>query len=155
MNKKQIKKEFFLKFFTKYFLYGYLCLGGIVFFAVTTLFIMKKFLFPTNLLGLVSFLILIPIFAQFVRITISTNHKYRYYKITKYRLETRGFKENYFIVEMYEPCFRLIIKDLLYSYGFSQEYKTLMEKCKTKDLRVEKAKERLLAKIKEKHQNAN
>ena len=74
---------------------------------------MKNLLFPMNLFGLLSFLILIPIFVQFVRIIISTKQKYRYYKITKYRLENREFKEEFFIVEMYEPCFRLIVKDLV------------------------------------------
>lgn len=94
---------------------------------------MKNMLFPMNLFGLLSFLILIPIFVQFVRIIISTKQKYRYYKITKYRLENREFKEEFFIVEMYEPCFRLIVKDL----------------------RVEKAKERLLAKVKKEHEKGN
>ena len=56
---------------------------------------MKNLLFPMNLFGLLSFLILIPIFVQFVRIIISTKQKYRYYKITKYRLENREFKEEF------------------------------------------------------------
>ena len=116
---------------------------------------MKNLLFPMNLFGLLSFLILIPIFVQFVRIVISTKQKYRYYKITKCRLENREFKEEFFIVEMYEPCFRLIVKDLLYSYGFAEEYKQLKAKCKEKDLRVEKAKERLLAKVKKEHEKCN
>ena len=76
-------------------------------------------------------------------------------QFTKYRLENREFKEEFFIVEMYEPCFRLIVKDLLYSYGFAEEYKKLKAKCKEKDLRVEKAKERLLAKVKKEHEKGN
>lgn len=150
-----VKLHFLIKFLTKYFFYGYLCFFGIIIFSLITYFVMKNLLFPMNLFGLLSFLILILIFVQFVRIIISTKQKYRYYKITKYRLENREFKEEFFIVEMYEPCFRLIVKDLLYSYGFAEEYKKLKAKCKEKDLRVEKAKERLLAKVKKEHEKGN
>ena len=54
---------------------------------------------------------------------------------------------------MYDPCFRLIIRDLLYSHGYSEEYKDLRKKCKQKDIRVEKTKELLLAKVKKQHQS--
>jgi hypothetical protein len=83
---------------------------------------------------------------------ISTEHKYRYYKISLYRLKTRGYKDFYFEIEMYEPCFRLIIKDLLFSHGFSEEYKLLRAKCKQKDIRVDRTKEVLLAKVKKQHE---
>lgn len=52
---------------------------------------------------------------------------------------------------MHEPCFRLIIKDLLKSYGYQKEYNELREKCRGKNLRVERAKEKLLAKVIKEH----
>ncbi len=48
---------------------------------------------------------------------------------------------------MHEPCFRLIIKDLLKSNGHSREYYRLRDKTRGKNLKVERAKERLLAKV--------
>ena len=92
-----VKLHFLIKFLTKYFFYGYLCFFGIIIFSLITYLVMKNLLFPMNLFGLLSFLILIPIFVQFVRIIISTKQKYRYYKITKYRLENREFKEEFFL----------------------------------------------------------
>ena len=52
---------------------------------------------------------------------------------------------------MHEPCFRLIIKDLLKSNGYEKEYYRLKEKCRGKNLRVERAKEKLLEKVIKKH----
>lgn len=90
---------------------------------------------------------MIPLVGQFFRIEFSTKYKYRYYKISKYRLKTRGYKDNYFECEMHEPCFRLIIKDLLKSNGYKKEYLELRKKCRGKNLRFERAKEKLLAKV--------
>ena len=69
-----------------------------------------------------------------------------------YRLRTRGYKDEYFECEMHEPCFRLIIKDLLKSNGYSKEYYELRNKCRGKNLRIERAKENLLAKVIKEHE---
>ena len=53
---------------------------------------------------------------------------------------------------MHEPCFRLIIKDLLKSNGYSKEYYKLRDKTRDKNLRVERARERLLAKVMKEHE---
>lgn len=151
MNERKIMLSFIYKFLTKYFLYGYLCFIGICISSFLTILLLKNFSFPINLLGLVSFVVFILLFVQFARIVISTEHKYRYYKISLYRLKTRGYKDVYFEIEMYEPCFRLIIKDLLFSHGFSEEYRLLRAKCKQKDIRVDRTKEVLLAKVKKQH----
>jgi hypothetical protein len=56
---------------------------------------------------------------------------------------------------MHEPCFLLIIKDLLKSNGYSREYYRLRDKTRGKNLKLERAKERLLAKvIKERYEKA-
>ena len=152
MKDISLQLKFVFKFLTKYFLYGYLCLLGTAFFSFLTILLLKKFIFPVNLLALIFFVALLLFFLQFVRILFSTEHKYRYYKITLYRLKTRGYKDSYFEIEMYEPCFRLIIKDLLYSHGYSEEYKGLKVKCKQRDIRVDRTKELLLAKVKKRYQ---
>lgn len=145
------KSEFTFKLLTKYFLYGYLCLIGIIVLLTLSFFIYKKITFPKNLVSVIFIVFSLPLFAQFLRIAISTNHKYRYYKISKYRLKTRGYKDAYFECEMHEPCFRLIIKDLLKSHGYEKEYNELKAKCRGKNLRVERTKERLLEKVMKEH----
>ena len=151
MQKEKERKEFIFKLLTKYFLYGYLCLLGIIVLLAISFFFYKKLNFPLKLLSLFFLLCSIPVFGQFLRIAFSTNHKFRYFKISKYRLRTRGYKDAYFECEMHEPCFRLIIKDLLKSYGYQKEYNALREKCRGKNLRVERAKEKLLAKVMKEH----
>lgn len=145
------KREFIIKLITKYFLYGYLCLLGIIVLLAVSYIIYKRIVFPKNLLSIFFVLFSLPLAGQLLRIIFSTKHKYRYYKINKYRLRTRGYKDEYFECEMHEPCFRLIIEDLLKSFGYIQEYYELKEKCRGKNLRVERAKERLLAKVIKEH----
>ena len=145
------KKEFILKMSTKYFLYGYVCLFGIIILFITSCFFFKTFDFPTNLISIFFILGSLPVIGQFCRIVFSSKHKYRYYKISKYRLITRGYKDSYFECEMHEPCFRLIIKDLLITYGYKAQYIELRDKCRGKNLRVERAKEQLLAKVMKEH----
>ncbi len=147
MQKETERKEFILRLITKYFFYGYLCLLGIVILLVFSYFFYKKFNSQLKLVSIIFLLCSIPLLGQFFRIVFSTNHKFRYFKISKYRLRTRGYKDSYFECEMHEPCFRLIIKDLLKTYGFQKEYYELREKCRGKNLRVERAKEKLLAKV--------
>lgn len=139
--------QFTLKLLKNYFLYGYLCLLGVLALAAAFFFTYNYFPFPKNLLSILFVLCALPLVGQFLRIVFSTNHKYRYYKISLYRLKTRGYKDSYFECEMHEPCFRLIIKDLLKSNGYSKEYYELREKCRGRNLRVERAKEKLLAKV--------
>ena len=107
----------------------------------------KKLHFPTNLVSIAFIVCCIPVLFQFGSILFSTSYKFRYYKISLYRLKTRGYKDSYFECEMHEPCFRLIIKDILKSYGYKREYEKLKEKCRGKNIRVERAKERLLERV--------
>lgn len=152
---QKITKNFILKFFTKYFLYGYLCLAGVLIISLLLSILLKSICFPKNLIFL---FLVIPIFlllAQFFRILFTTNYKYKYYKISLYRLKTRGFKDEYFECEMHEPCFKLIIKDILISNGYKKEFEKLNDKCKGRNLRVEKAKEKLLAEVKLKYEQSS
>ena len=145
------KIRFFLKFITKYFIFGYLCLAGIILLIICGYSVYRFLPFPYNLIAIILFIGALPVTAQFLRITFTTHYKYRYYKISLYRLRTRGYKDQYFECEMHEPCFHLIIKDLLISNGYAKEYYNLKNKCKGKNIRVERAKENLLAKVKRQH----
>lgn len=151
MNGKNVSKAFAFKLITKYFFYGYLCLIGIFVLAAGAYLSCKNLEFPVTLLSVLFLLCAIPLAAQFLKITFSTRYKYRYYKISLYRLKTRGYKDSYFECEMHEPCFRLIISDILKSNGYRSEYYELCKKCHGRNFRVERAKERLLKKVMKEH----
>ena len=152
MRIKKEKCQFVLKLITNYFLYGYLCFFGVLILGFAGYHIYRLFAFPKNLFSISFIVCSLPVLGQFLRIVFSTHHKYRYYKLSCYRLKTRRYKDEYFECEMHEPCFRLIIKDLLKSNGYSKEYYKLRDKTRGKNLRVERARERLLAKVMKEHE---
>lgn len=152
MRIKKEKCQFVLKLITNYFLYGYLCFFGVLILGFAGYHIYRLFAFPKNLFSISFIVCSLPVLGQFLRIVFSTHHKYRYYKLSCYRLKTRRYKDEYFECEMHEPCFRLIIKDLLKSNGYSKEYYKLRDKTRDKNLRVERARERLLAKVMKEHE---
>ena len=152
MRIKKEKCQFVLKLITNYFLYGYLYFFGVLILGFADYHIYRLFAFPKNLFSISFIVCSLPVLGQFLRIVFSTHHKYRYYKLSCYRLKTRRYKDEYFECEMHEPCFRLIIKDLLKSNGYSKEYYKLRDKTRGKNLRVERARERLLAKVMKEHE---
>lgn len=147
-----IKREFISKFFTYFFLYGYICLFFGITLSLLSVYLFYKLRHPFHFVSVIIILITLPIWGQFLRIVGSTKDKYRYYKLSKYRLESRTYKDEYFECEMHELCFRLIIRDILFSYGYKKEYFCLVEKCRGKNLKIERAKEKLLEKVKIKNQ---
>lgn len=149
MTKNKI--QFLLKLISKYFIYGYLCLIGIALILILTLYLYKSYEYPLKIMSFIILPFSLPLFAQFLRILISTNYKYRYYMISIYRLHTHGFKSEYFEAEMHEPCFKIIIKDILCSNGYYKEFILLQEKCKGRNIRVENAKIKLLKKVERMH----
>ena len=151
MNERKIRIQFFKKLLTYYFVFGYICALGIVLLIFASVFTYRNFAFPQKFVALFFALCSLPVIGQFLRIVFSTKYKYRYYRLSMYRLSTRGYKDSYFECEMHEPCFRLIIKDMLISNGYSNEYALLRDKCHGRNLRVERAKENLLAKVKYEH----
>lgn len=151
-NKQKI--TFCINYVIKYFLYGYLCITGIIFLMFVTVHIYKNFPFPFNYSAFLLMLFAFPLAGQLGRIIYSTKHKYRYYKISLYRLKTRGFKDEYFKCEMHEPCFRLIIRDLLYKNGYKTEYLALKQNCKGHNFKVEQAEKILLKKVQQKYEKA-
>ena len=139
--------KFIWYFITVFFLYGYICLGG----AILSLITLIKLLSVINgLIKYVSFVLLLPMgyaFFRFILILSSTKYKWRFYRLSYYRLKTRGFSEKYFKYEMYEPCMRLIIKNLLNEFGFQSQYVEMKDKYIKVNYRVEDAKNRLLESV--------
>lgn len=136
--------KFIAKYIFKFFLYGYLFALGAL--AMGFLFTV---LFSTTygIVHYLQFLWFVPIAYCLVRLGIilsTTNYKWRLYRIAHYRLKTRGYSENYFKYEIFEPCTRLIVKDILYEYSLKNEYKMLKKKYLHVNQRIEDEKARLL-----------
>jgi glucan phosphoethanolaminetransferase (alkaline phosphatase superfamily) len=146
-NDKRLLPQFIWEYVTYYFLYGYLCL------AVTTVLIFFLIFLLKAIPGWIkysSLFLLVPIgyaFIRFVLILASTHYKWRFYRITNYRLQTRGFNEAHFKYEMYEPCMRLVTRRTLYKYGYQDKYKEMLGKYIKVNQRVEDAKNRLLESV--------
>ena len=147
-NKKSILLgKFIFKYLSIFFLYGYLFLSGTMIFG----FLFYKFFYTTQgFIRYFQFLWLFPggyCFVRFLIILSTTNYKWRYYRISHYRLYTRGYSENYFKYEIYEPCTRLIVKDVLLEFDFKDEYKLLKNKYLHVNQRIEDEKDRLLTQV--------
>lgn len=158
MMDRKNKFMFITRLLTIYLIYGYVCLIASVLLLFCIYLIYRYICFPFSLLVIIPSLIVLPVVGQFIRIVLSINHKYRYYKISIYRLRTRGYKDEYFECEMHEACYRLMIRDVLINHGYKNEYYKLRNKCSGKNIRVERAKEKLLERVKryhEKESNSN
>ena len=64
-----------------------------------------------------------------------------------YRLSTRPYSENYFKYEIFEPCTRLIVKDILCEYNLENEYKILKSKYLKVNQRIDDEKVRILSQV--------
>jgi hypothetical protein len=139
--------KFILKYFLKFFLYGYLFLSGTVMFG---LLFYGLFTMTHGYIKYLQLLLIIPIgycLIRFILILSTTNYKWRFYRMSHYRINTRGYSENYFKYEIYEPCTRLIVKDILYEYNLIEEYKTLESNYLHINQRIEDEKVRMLDQV--------
>jgi len=119
-------------------------LGGTVIFSF--LFI-RLFTINVNLIKYLQLLWLIPTgycFVRFIIILSSTRYKWRLYRMSHYRLKNRGYSEDYFKYEIFEPCTRLIVKDILFEYNLKNEYIILKNKYLKVNQRIEDEKVRIL-----------
>jgi hypothetical protein len=82
-----------------------------------------------------------------VIILSTTRYKWRFFRISHYRLNKRGYSEDYFKYEIYEPCTRIIVKNILYEYGLKEEYETLKRKYLKINQRIEDEKVRILSQV--------
>jgi hypothetical protein len=139
--------KFILKYIFKFFLYGYLFLSGAI---ISGLLFFTLFAITHGYIKYLQFLWIIPIgycLIRFINIISTTNYKWRFYRMAHYRLNTRGYSEDYFKYEIYELCTRLIVKDILYEYNLRDEYKTLKRDYLYVNQRIEDEKVRLLAQV--------
>jgi len=127
-----------------YVLYGYLFLGGAV---IIGIIFFKLFTVTSVYIKYLHFIWFIPIcycFIRFIIILSTTNYKWRFYRISHYRFKNKEYNENYFKYEIYEPCTRLIVKDVLYEFNLKKEYEVLKKKYLRVNQRIEDEKVRLL-----------
>jgi len=146
-NDRRLLPKFIWEYVTYYFLYGYIFLAAAAILTFSLFFLFKTI---PGWIKYASLFLLVPIgyaFIRFVLILASTHYKWRFYRIANYRLQTRGFNEAYFKYEMFEPCMRLVIRRMLYKYGYQDEYKEMMVKYIKVNQRVEDAKNRLLESV--------
>lgn len=124
---EQIKKDFIKKYITKYYVFGYCCLIG---FIIQSIIIYLAMLLPP-LPKVISLLFLIIgsilLFRKWLIITCLSKKKYRFYKNAVEKLEVGKYDKYYFLNGMYDPCFRIIVKDLLYKYKLEDKYSELIQ----------------------------
>jgi hypothetical protein len=133
---EQVKKDFIKKYFTKYYIFGYFCLLGFI--PQSALIYLATLLpYPINFLAL-SFLTVgsILLFRKWLLITCLSKKKYRFYKTAVEKLEIGKYDKYYFLNGMYDPCFRIIVKDLLYKYGLKDKYIELKQEKKIQEIPV-------------------
>lgn len=143
-DEKVLQRKFWRKFFARYFLYGYVLLFAMLFLGLASFCGFSLFGFPLNLIGVIPLVLIVGLFPYFFRICFSTNQKWKFYKVNTYRLRNKPFSEDWFNCEMYEPCMRLIIKDLCREYGYTDQYQKMYREYAHVDLRLERKKKELL-----------
>lgn len=112
--KSQEEKIFLKKYWTHYFVYGYLsfiaavlfCVIGFVLKAVLPENWIRIFLFVWFLLSGASFIVL------FIKIAVTTKTKFKFYKVCSYVLKTRGSDSDFYEPYLQMLCYKVIIKDL-------------------------------------------
>lgn len=142
-----LRWKFCIKLVLNYFAYGYLFIILIALSLLSIVYIIQ-FGFPY---ALASLLLLYPAYIgwiHLVRIVASTKTKWKFYKVNYYRLSTRAFSEKWFDEDMYEPCMRLIIRDLCHEFGYINEYHKMYSLYAHRDMKIERAKEAYLEKLK-------
>lgn len=119
------KKEFFRRYFSLYFVYGYLSLAGTVLIFAIAFILLKKL--PAFNRIVFAWLISggIAVFILFMRIVTTTGTKFRFYKIADYVLRMHDGNREFFVPYMDKACYRIMIWDLFFKYGKKEEYKVL------------------------------
>lgn len=146
-----MKKKFIFKYISKYFLYGHLFFIGIVL-SLTCCRLLLDFNFPYSLTS-IFFVVTLCICARYyIRILSTTKFKWKFYKVYSYRIEKKPFDEDWFCNYMYEPCMRLIIKDLCYEHGYKNEYKRLYDNYSHENHYLETKKNELIEQVRRKNE---
>lgn len=141
---RSLRNVFLLRYFTNYFLYGYLLLAVVALsvFSSALAFssgrIIAFFIFAVSAVTAAIF---------FLKLVFTSREKWRYWRISRYRLLTRSFSEDWFKFEMSAPCYRLMIRDLCYEFGYIAEYERMKRLYSSRRVTLEMQKERLVARV--------
>ena len=146
-NSDELLWKFIPKYIFVYFLYGWLFLSGALITAVLFWHLINNTNKYIHYLQFLWFVPMVYFLIRFIRILSTTKYKWRIFRMAHYRLNTRAYSENYFKYEVYEPCTRLIVRDILYEYNLKEEYKLLIRKYLQVNQRIEDHKDRLLSDI--------
>lgn len=133
---EQIKKDFIKRYVFKYYIFGYCCLLGFIL-QSALIYISTLLPYPIKIVAL--FLLMVGsvlLFRKWLLITILSKKKYRFYKTAVEKLEAGKYDKYYFLNGMYDPCFRIIVKDLLYKYGLKDKYVELKQEKKIQEIPV-------------------
>jgi hypothetical protein len=144
---KDLLGKFICLYISNFLFYAYLFLAGCIIMGVLGYIL---FLELNGVFKYLQFLWFIPIgycFTRFIVILSTIQYKWRFYRISHYRLKNKGYSEDYFKYEIYEPCTRLIVKNVLYEYGLKNEYIVLKSKYLKVNQRIEDEKVRILAQV--------
>ena len=152
---KALFGKFLFLYVFKFFLYGYLFIIGCIVIGILFYILFSSFTGVFKYLQVFWTIPFLYCFVRFIIILSTTYYKWRFYRISHYRLNTREYSENYFKYEIYEPCTRMIVKNVLYEYNLKSEYELLKKKYLKVNQRVEDEKIRLLSHIVRKNENNN
>ncbi len=143
------KQRFFIRFLFIYNVYGNLFFLLSIVSGILLWFVGHSGLQVFLKWGLLFILIVALLASLFeaVLITSGFKRKLKFYRVTKQRLRKHGFHEEYFRVGMYEPCMRILSKDLLKRIGRPDAYSLLKEKYGNKNQEIEMTKEHLARKL--------
>lgn len=146
-----MKKKFIFKYISKYFLYGHLFFIGIVLSVVCGIFVLKLE-FPLKMISALFLVTLLTCLNYYIKILSTTKFKWKFYKVYSYRIEKKPFDEDWFCNYMYEPCMRLIIKDLCYEHGYNDEYRLLYNRYSHENHYLKTKKNELIEQVRKKNE---
>lgn len=130
-------KDFTKKYITKYFIFGYLCILGTIILSVCTYLSFQLLKNPYNYI--LSVIIIIPaiiLLRKFIIILVLTKKKKQFYDLAVIKSKNNEYDKKFFLKGMYDPCFRIIVKDVLTEYHMSDKYDDLKNEIKIQKIPI-------------------
>lgn len=153
LQKRGLLGKFIFLYVFQFFFYGYLFLAGCVIIGILFFQLFFSFHGIIKYLQLLWAIPFIYCLIRFITILSTTYYKWRFYRLSHYRLSKRGYSEDYFKYEIFEPCTRLIVRNVLFEYNLKDEYQFLKKKYLKVNQRIEDEKVRILTHVIRKNKN--
>lgn len=120
---------FIYKYITKYFLFGYCYLAGILLDGLIMLVIIQMPIRFAIKYTIIYILTLVSIWGitKLIKIVSLTKRKYRFYILVRSYFDKGNFPISILVNGMFDPCYQVIIKDLCHEYGFDYRYLSLID----------------------------